>query len=126
MYRFLKDRDGGDLIFKSLLFFSATFILLLIVAITITLIIQSIPSIKHNGLYLLFGDTWDPVAEKYSILPFIIGTLITSILALLISIPFSLSASLFLDEYLEGKRISKIIKFTIDILADIPSIIYGF
>jgi len=126
MYRFLKDRDGGDLIFKSLLFFSAIFILLLIVAITITLIIQSIPSIKHNGLYLLFGDIWDPVSEKYSILPFIIGTLITSILALLISIPFSLSASLFLGEYLEGKRISKIIKFTIDILAGIPSIIYGF
>lgn len=120
-----KDRRG-DLIFKSLLLFSSILIILLVLAIGVTLLIESYPSIKHNGWSLLTGEFWDPVSEKYSVLPFIIGTFITSILAIIISIPFSLATSLYLGEYAEGKKSSKIIKSTLDLLAGIPSIIYGF
>ncbi len=122
----LDKNNRGDLIFRSLLFISSGFIVLLVISIGITLLIESYPAIKHNGTSLITGKVWDPVSENYSVLPFLLGTLITSILALLISLPFSLSASIFLGEYVEGKRTAKIIKSSLDLLSGIPSIIYGF
>ncbi|MCX7944509.1 MAG: phosphate ABC transporter permease subunit PstC [Deltaproteobacteria bacterium] len=122
---YLKERRSES-VFKALLLLSSFIIIILLFSITLTLIIESYPSIKHNGLSLLTGDIWDPVSEKYSILPFIVGTFLTSILALIISTPFSLAASLYLGEYAEGKRSSRLIKAVLDLLAGIPSIIYGF
>ncbi|MCX7958849.1 MAG: phosphate ABC transporter permease subunit PstC, partial [Deltaproteobacteria bacterium] len=122
---FSKERRSETL-FRWLLLSSSVLIILIIFSITITLVIESYPSSRHNGLSLLTGEVWDPVSEKYSVLPFIAGTFITSILALLISIPFSVAASLYLGEYAEGKRSSKFIKTVLDLLAGIPSIIYGF
>lgn len=126
MSNFSSKERRGESIFKKVLFSSSIFIILLILSITLTLIIESLPSITHNGLSLLTGKIWDPVSEQYSILPFIVGTFLTSILALIISIPFSLAASLYLGEYAEGKKSSRFIKSVLDLLAGIPSIIYGF
>ncbi len=126
MSHFFSKERRSETIFRWLLLSSSFLIILIIFSIALTLVIESFPSIKHNGLSLLTGDIWDPVSEKYSVLPFIVGTFITSILALIISIPFSIAASLYLGEYAEGKRSSIIIKSVLDLLAGIPSIIYGF
>ncbi len=126
MNQFSTKEERFETIFRWSLFFSSAFIIILLFSIAFTLVIESYPSIKHNGLSLITGDAWDPVAEKYSILPFIVGTLLTSILAILFSIPFSLAASLYLGEYAEDKKFAKIIKFILDLLSGIPSIIYGF
>src|SRR6185312_4720658 len=78
---------------------SAIFVTLLLVVFFFTLFIASCPAIKANGLSFLWGKTWDPINDHYGMLPFLIGTLITSFLALIISAPFSISAALFLGEY---------------------------
>jgi phosphate transport system permease protein len=99
---------------------------LLLAGIFVTLIIESLPSIKAFGLRFLTSSTWDPVTGEFGALPFLIGTLITSFLALLISLPFSLSLSLYLGEYAAEGVLSSLLRSAVELLAGIPSVIYGF
>jgi phosphate transport system permease protein len=66
------------------------------------------------------------VAGRYGALPFLVGTLVTSFLALAVSIPFSLAISIFLGEYFRNGAVSSFLKSAIDLLAGIPSVVYGF
>ncbi len=116
----------NEIIFRKLLHFSAIFSTSLLFAIFLTLLYHSFPTIKAFGGKFLSGKEWDPVFDKYGSLPFIVGTLLTSFLALLISIAFSLSISIMLGEYLKKGKVPFFLKGTIDLLAGIPSIIYGF
>jgi len=112
--------------FRKVLLLSAISIVILLFSIFLTLLVSSLPSIKSIGIGFIYGKTWDPVADKYGGLPFLIGTLLTSLLALIISIPFSLAVGLFLGEYFKKGIISEIFKNIVDLLAAIPSVIYGF
>ena len=112
--------------FKKLLLLSAITIVVILFAIFLTLLVSSLPSIKTIGLSFIYGKTWDPVADKYGALPFLIGTLLTSLLALIISTPFSLAVGLFLGEYYRKGIVSTVFRNIIDLLAAIPSVIYGF
>lgn len=113
-------------IFRVVLYVAATVILLLLLGFFITLPYHSLPSIKAFGLDFVFGKTWKPTKNELGALPFILGTLYTSILALIISIPFSLSIALFLGEYFREGAVSTFLKSSVELLAGIPSIIYGF
>ena len=77
--------------------------------------------------HFIFSDDWVTTAgkESYGALPFITGTLLTTALALLMCIPFSLPVALFTGEYFRGKKIAAVLGTVIDLLAGIPSIIYG-
>ncbi len=86
----------------------------------------SLPSIKAFGFRFIVGQTWDPVKGMYGGLPFLVGTLLTSLIALVISFPFSFSTALLLSEYLEGGILANMLKSAIELLAGIPSVIYGF
>lgn len=119
-------KEKQELIFKQILSISAISILLLLISIFFTLLISSMPSIKAFGLNFISGKTWDPVSADFGALPFLIGTLLTSILALIISIPFSLCISILLGEYFKHGLIHSLFKNMIELLAGIPSIIYGF
>jgi phosphate transport system permease protein len=90
------------------------------------LLIASLPSIKALGISFLTGRTWDPVTLKFGALPFLVGTLITSFLALLISTFFSIPISIFLGYYYREGKASSFVKTVIELLAGIPSVIYGF
>lgn len=116
----------NELIFHKILYFCAIFCIGLVCAIFLTLLWHSLPTIKAFGLKFLFKSEWDPVFSQYGCLSFIFGTLITSFLALLISIPFSLSISILLGEYLKKGALPFFLKGGIDLLAGIPSVIYGF
>lgn len=116
----------SESIFRNTLYISGVSMLLLLFAIFLTLLIRSLPAIKAFGLSFFYGSTWDPVSVEFGSLPFIIGTLITSFLALIISIPFSFSISIFLGEYFREGTISSILKSITELLAGIPSVIYGF
>ena len=85
--------------FKSSLVLISLTILVLVIGFLLTLIIQSIPSIKALGIGFLFGKTWDPVANVYGSYPFLLGTLLTSFTALIMSVPFSFALAIFLGEY---------------------------
>lgn len=92
-----------------------------------SLVDGAIPAFKHFGLKFIVSNNWDPTEgrENYGALPFIAGTLLTSLLALLIALPLSFSTSLFLGEYFRKTRMAKILGTMVDLLAGIPSIVYG-
>src|SRR5579863_6637334 len=77
----------AESIFKRSLIAVGIAMVLLVAGLMITLIIESVPSMKNLGLKYLWSKTWDPVNNVYGALPFLIGTLLTSFLALIISIP---------------------------------------
>ena len=112
--------------FRKTLLFSVIILVIVLVAIFFTLLVSSLPSIKAIGLSFLYGKTWDPVADQYGGLSFLIGTLLTSFIALIISIPFSLAVGLFLGEYFRKGIAAGFFKNVIELLAAIPSVIYGF
>ncbi len=101
-------------------------ILILVVSVFVTLIVQSWPSIKALGIGYLWGKVWDPVSNIYGAYPFLVGTLLTSFTALIISIPFSIAIAIYLGEYNPKGWLSDLLKNTIELIAAVPSIIYGF
>jgi phosphate transport system permease protein len=112
--------------FKKTLMISAIIAVIILTAIFLTLLINSFPSIKALGSGFFYNKTWDPVADEFGVLPFLVGTLLTSFLALLISTPFSIAVSIFLGEYYKKGIVAETFKNVIDLLAGIPSVIYGF
>lgn len=86
------------------------------------------PAFEHFGVFrFIFSAEWDPhpEAEQYGALSFITGTVLTSFLALVFCLPFSLPVALFTGEYFKGKKVASVISAVIDLLAGIPSIVYG-
>ncbi len=112
--------------FKKTLTLSAIIVVVILIAIFFTLLINSLPTLKALGLGFFLDKTWDPVADEYGALPFLVGTLLTSFLALLISTPFSIAVAIFLGEYYKKGVVAEFFKNVIDLLAGIPSVIYGF
>jgi phosphate transport system permease protein len=112
--------------FRRLLYLSGISVVILLLAILATLSIASVPAIKQHGLGFLIGTVWNPVTGEFGALPFLAGTLLTSLLALLISLLFSLAVSLYLGEYFRTGVSSSLIKGAVELLAGIPSVIYGF
>ena len=108
---------------------SVSFLILLIAGgMVFSLVSGAIPSFKEFGLSFLYSDTWNPTEgrEKYSALPFIAGTLMTSVIALLLALPLSFATSLFLGEYYRNTKVANVLSTMVDLLAGIPSIVYGF
>ncbi len=103
--------------------YMAVFILILFL---LTLIYNSFLSLKTLSLSFLFNPNWKPNTNVFGAAPFIIGTLFTAILALVISIPFSMSISIYLGYFLKNKKRKKSLETLMDLLAGIPSVIYGF
>lgn len=119
---------SGDRITKGLLFLSSLTILLLSAGIVVSLLGGALPAFREFGLRFIISPAWNPTAgsEEYGAMSFIAGTVITSILALIICIPMAFSTSLFIAEYFRGTRTSGILRSLVDLLAGIPSIVYGF
>jgi len=104
---------------------SAAFLLVAsMVAIFILLSHEALPVFRKFGLSFITGSSWNPVLDKYGALPAIAGTLITSVLAVLIGAPLALGVALFLNE-LCPFWLRPILSTTIELLAAVPSIIYG-
>ncbi|MCM8785762.1 MAG: phosphate ABC transporter permease subunit PstC [Candidatus Omnitrophica bacterium] len=112
-------------VYKKIIGIGGVIIIGLLLSIFITLFLNSLPTIKKFGFKFLINKTWDPVFENFGALPFIIGTILTSIISLIISVPFSLSLSLFIGEYYRDTFISKVFETFIEIIAVIPSVIFG-
>jgi len=119
---------SGDRVTKALLFISSLTILLLSAGIVISLLGGALPAFKEFGVRFITSSVWNPTegSEEYGAMAFIAGTVITSILALIICIPMAFSTSLFIAEYYNGTRTSRILRSLVDLLAGIPSIVYGF
>jgi len=118
----------GDKVTKALLFLSSLIILLLSAGIVLSLIGGAIPAFKEYGLGFITSTVWNPTSgsEEYGAMPFIAGTVITSKIALIMCVPMAFSTSLFIAEYYNGTRTAGILRSLVDLLAGIPSIVYGF
>jgi phosphate transport system permease protein len=117
---------SSESLFRWILYGSALFMLILLSGIFLTLLFKSLPSIKEIGFSFFYEKTWDPVTSEFGALPFLLGTLITSLLALMLSLPFSLGLALFLGEYSTEGAASSFLRSAVELMAGIPSVIYGF
>ena len=115
---------GGDEIAYLITFIAAAGILLITTLLVFELYINSNLSRAKFGFSFLTTSTWDPVADQFGALPFIYGTAVTSFLALLIGVPLGVGAAIFLAE-LAPPKISDALTFLIELLAAVPSVIYG-
>ena len=118
----------NDKIYKILLFAAALIMPIVCGGIVYALVTDAYDAFEHFGFFkFLTSSQWSYTegAEQYGALPFITGTLMTTLLALIFCIPFSLPVALFVGEYFKGTRIADILSTITDLLAGIPSIIYG-
>ncbi|MEE0961241.1 MAG: phosphate ABC transporter permease subunit PstC [Bacteroidales bacterium] len=118
----------SDKIFKTILFLMALMIPLICGGIIYALVTDAYQAFEHFGFFkFLTSSEWSYTEgnEQYGAMPFITGTLMTTLLALLFCIPFSLPVALFTGEYFKGTKIASILSTIVDLLAGIPSIIYG-
>jgi phosphate transport system permease protein len=113
-----------DTVFINLTRFFALVVFILLLGILLSLIIGSWPSLHKFGFGFIFGKEWNPVTEQFGGLVPIAGTLITSFIALLIGVPISFGIALFLTE-LSPNWLKRPLGIAIELLAGIPSIIYG-
>ena len=114
----------GDLVFGGLTRLAAIVTLLLLGGIIVSLIISSWPSIQKFGLSFLWNGEWDPPADIYGALVPVYGTLVTSLIALIIAVPVSFGIALFLTE-LSPAWLRRPLGTAIELLAAVPSIVYG-
>lgn len=118
---------NSDKLTRIVLLSVSTVILLIAGGMIFSLVEGAIPAFKTFGLKFIISKEWNPTSgkEDYGALPFIAGTMLTSIGALIISLPLSFSTALFLGEYFRKTKISSVIGTLVDLLAGIPSIVYG-
>ncbi|MGI9054701.1 MAG: phosphate ABC transporter permease subunit PstC [Pyrinomonadaceae bacterium] len=114
----------GDKIFKTVMLISASTILLMVAGMVYMMVVNSLPTISRFGLGFLSGIEWKPADEIFGALPFIYGTIVSSVIALIISVPISLGVAVFLTEQ-APKKLATPIAFMVELLAAIPSVVYG-
>jgi phosphate transport system permease protein len=114
----------GDSVFRHLTRAAAIGVLLLLSGVIISLIDGSIPALRTFGFGFLVSERWNPVTDNYGALPAIYGTVLTSFIAMLIAVPVGLMIAFFLTE-LCPQWLRRPIGIAIELLAGIPSIIYG-
>ena len=120
---FSRLRDGDEYARLVTFVFAATVVLITMALVWELWVNSALPRQKF-GLHFFFTQTWDPIMDDFGALPFIYGTLVTSLVALIIAVPLGIGAAIFLAE-LAPPRISDTLQFFIDLLAAVPSVIYG-
>lgn len=120
----MKKKNKGDMLFSFLSAFCAVIVGVLVIAIFYELIVNSKLSIEKFGWRFLWSQEWDPVREEFGALSSIYGTLVSTAIAMVIAVPMSVVIALFLVE-LAHPLVSKVIGTALELLAAVPSIIYG-
>jgi len=113
-----------DAVFGVIILLSAVSVLAIVVLVAYELVQKSQLSLHQFGIKFFYGHDWDPVNDSYGAMPFIYGTLVSSILALLLAVPLSVGVAVYITEMCPQK-LRAIISFLVELLAAIPSVIYG-
>ena len=114
----------GDFLFRHLTFLFALLVLLILGGVMVALVEGAVPALRTFGVSFLFADVWNPVTEKFGALAPIYGTLVTSAIAMLVGIPVAFGVAVFITEICP-KWLKRPLATMIELLAAIPSIIYG-
>jgi len=113
-----------DGMYRGALAAAAAVVFIIVALIVIEITHGSLQSIRTLGWGFLVQTQWDPVADHYGALPYLYGTLVSSLLALVLAVPLGLGSAVFLTELAKG-RTAAIVSFVMELLAAIPSIVYG-
>src|SRR6185312_6022125 len=114
----------GDVVFRHITRAAALAVLIILGGIIVSLVLGSLPALRTFGVSFLYEEVWNPVTEKFGAIAPIYGTIVTSLIAMLIAVPVGLFIALFLTE-LCPMWLRRPIGIAIELLAGIPSIIYG-
>lgn len=114
----------GDSVFKGLTAGFAVLIVVILADMALEMARTSHASLAHFGWRFIRSTNWDPVREQFGALPFIYGTVVSSLLALILAVPISMGASIWLSELAPG-WLKNPIGFLIELLAAVPSVVYG-
>ncbi len=117
-------RPWGDMAFHALTLLFALLVLLILSGVIVALLIGALPALEHFGFSFIASDVWNPVTERFGAVAPIYGTLVTSAIAMLIGIPVAFGIALFITE-LSPVWLKRPLATMIELLAAIPSIIYG-
>jgi phosphate transport system permease protein len=114
----------ADSLFAILAGFCGTLVLLALAYMVISTTRTALPIFRSQGFSFIASSNWDPENNRFGIFAFVYGTLLTSVIALIIAVPLSVGVALFLTEYCP-RRLRTPISYAVDLLAAVPSVIYG-
>ena len=114
----------GDKIFRTLVLIAAASILIIVAAIFVMMANSAMPTLERFGFGFFVSSEWKPAQESFGALPFIYGTVVSSLIAVLLAVPVSLGIAIFLVEQAPAK-VARPIAFMVELLAAIPSVVYG-
>jgi phosphate transport system permease protein len=117
-------RNFGDQVLRFVMRAAAMTLVLLVIAMIVSMLYAAWPAMRAFGWRFLASSTWDPVAEHFGAIPFVYGTLLSSLLALLIAVPLGIGAAIYLAELAPG-WIRPPIAFLVELVAAVPSVIFG-
>ena len=120
-----KRAKGFDVLFSGLTFLSGWGTVALLVLIGLEVGYQALPAMRQFGFHFLISSDWDPVNDEYGALPLIYGTMVSALLALFIATPLGVAIAIFLTEDYLHHKLRSFFKFLVELLAAIPSVIYG-
>jgi phosphate transport system permease protein len=123
-WRALRTVSRGDVIYRAVLTVLALLLPVLLVLIAVELAVNAVPAVSKFGFGFLTHSTWDPVRGEFGALPLIFGTLYSSLVALLIAVPLALACAVFLTEF-APRWLRTPVATLIELLAAVPSVIYG-
>src|SRR6058998_462346 len=123
-WRVLRGANVGDRLYRGALTALALTLPLLLLALVSQLVMNAWPAIRRFGLPFVWTSVWDPVANIFGAAPMIFGTLASSFLALLIAVPLALGVAIYLTEF-SPKWLRQPVAFLVEMLAAIPSVVYG-
>ncbi|HWA98560.1 MAG TPA: phosphate ABC transporter permease subunit PstC [Pirellulales bacterium] len=119
-----RSRHFGDLLFQSLTSLGAVILVAVVASILALLIWKSLPAMQRFGVGFIASSDWDPLHDRYGAWPSIYGTLVTTAIAMSVAVPLALVTALFLVD-LSPPWLSRIVGTGLELLAAVPSIIYG-
>ena len=119
-----RTRNLGDIVFRNLTFLFALVVFSLVFVMAYEMYLGSRETIQKFGFSFLTRSVWDPVRDEFGALPFIYGTVLSSMIALVLAVPLSLGIALFLSE-MAPRWLERPLSFLVELLAAIPSIVYG-
>jgi phosphate transport system permease protein len=125
---FSRGRGGAgrlaDSLFGALTAVAGSLVLIILAYMVLTTTNTALPIFTREGLSFVTGTTWRPTEGQFGLLPFIYGTLVTSAIALAVAVPLSLGVSLYLTE-IAPRRVRGPLAYVVDLLAAVPSVVYG-
>ena len=122
----MRGERASDRAFRMTLSIGGIAVSILLVAIFLSLLLASRPALVANGFRFLTGSDWDPVTSRFNALPVLFGTLVTSLVALFIATILSIALAVLLGEYFKTGPFASIMQTAVELLAGIPSVVYGF